>query len=274
MNDASTPQPTEEQTATARRRRRTLLAVGFVLVVAVVAVALPIISTLQPAYYERYPDLGERMDNWRNSTHGRMSCASCHIHPGASGMASFALRSIPAFYSQLIVGPSDTNLLGAPDHTACQTCHTSYRQVSADGDLLIPHRAHVEILEIDCVVCHEELVHGSNDLGFNRPTMRMCLDTCHDGEQAGEECTKCHTRKHVPEDHLAPDWLEVHADQVDTIECGSCHEWTPDYCEDCHSKRPESHAGNWKTLHAERAKTHAAGCLVCHGGESFCEECH
>ena len=43
-----------------------------------------------------------------------------------------------------------------------------------------------------------------------------------------------------------------------------------EWCE----KRPASHAGNWKTDHAPVAKQRGDGCLVCHGGEKFCKECH
>ncbi len=252
--------------------RRWLIAFGLVALV-VFLLAWPLVSVLQPAYYTRYPDLRERMDNWSVSTHGRMSCADCHIEPGVRGWVGFVTRSVPAFYSQLIQGPHEQNLFALPTTAACQRCHTSYRQVSADGDLLIPHRAHVEILEVECVVCHSELVHAESPEGFNRPSMRMCLDQCHDGEIAGNECVKCHTRKHVPEDHLRSDWLQVHAEAADTIECGECHAWTPDYCEECHSKRPASHTENWKTDHAARAAEHAAGCMVCHSEED-CGECH
>lgn len=241
---------------------------------AVLATVLPLAATVQPAYYERYPELRQRMQNWSTSTHGRMTCASCHVHSGARGLLVFAKHAIPAFYSQLVFGPHDANLLEAPDRAACQKCHTTFRQVSADGDLLIPHRAHVEILEIDCVVCHSELVHDGGTRGFNRPSMEMCLDACHDGDIAGDACIKCHTRKHVPDDHLRTDWLEIHTVMADTVDCGSCHEWTPDYCDECHRKRPATHVGNWRKDHAVRARTHSDGCLVCHGGEQFCKECH
>jgi hypothetical protein len=263
---------TDEPADPPKRSRRGIVATGLVLLVAFL-IAWPLVSVLQPGYYARYPELRVRMENWAMSTHGRMSCASCHIEPGALGFLGFARSSIPAFYSQLIQGPHEENLFEPPTTAACQQCHTNFRQVSADGDLLIPHRAHVEVLEVECVVCHSELVHAESPEGFNRPSMGMCLEQCHDGEIAGNECTKCHTRKHVPEDHLRSDWLAVHAEMVDTIECGECHAWTPDYCEECHSKRPASHTGNWKTEHAPRAADHAAGCMVCHSEED-CGECH
>jgi len=256
------------------RRRILAWGLGFLAVLVIVVLALPIISVLQPDYYRRYPALGQRMDNWEVSTHSRISCAECHVEPGVGGLLSFAARSIPAFYSQLVSGPDTTNLLVAPGREACQKCHTSYRSVAPGGDLLIPHRAHVEILELDCVVCHKDLVHSLNRRGFNRPEMETCLEQCHDGDQATDECVKCHTRKEAPETHAAEDWLAIHGAKAEEQDCGVCHDWTPDYCADCHEKRPASHVGNWKKDHAPHALKRGDGCLVCHGGQEFCDECH
>lgn len=258
--------------APAKRRRRPwlyLLALGVI-----VALLLPAFSTLQPAYYDRYPSLRGRMAAWRTSTHARVSCSECHIAPGVKGFVTFAARSVPAFYSQLITGPSSTNLLEIPSKTACQRCHTSYRQVSASGDLLIPHRAHVEVLKVNCAVCHQRLVHTSNNEGFNQPDMAMCLNTCHDGTRAANQCHKCHTRKQVPASHKAKEWLVIHPKMTETINCGQCHAWQPDYCKQCHLNRPSSHSGNWKNDHQFRAKSRGTqGCEFCHSN-TFCKKCH
>lgn len=259
--------------AAPKRRRRFPVKSAIALVV-IVLIGLPIFSTLQPGYYGRYPELRERMENWRVSTHAHIPCSGCHVDPGVGGFVSFAAKSIPAFYSQLIRGPHETNLLSVPDREACQKCHTSYRQVSANGDLFIPHKAHVEVLEINCAVCHKDLVHSANTKGYNSPEMIGCLEQCHDGTQATAECVKCHTRKEVPESHRAKDWLETHSTQVKTEDCGSCHAWSPDYCGECHAKRPASHSGNWKKAHAGPAQTHGdKRCPVCHD-EQFCQDCH
>lgn len=234
---------------------------------------LPLVSTLQPGYYRRFPALSPRMSRWETSTHSRISCAECHIDPGVRGFVSFAVRAVPAFYSQLVQGPRDTNLLRPPGASACQRCHTSYRKVSPAGDLLIPHRAHVEVLKMECVDCHKDLVHSLNERGFNRPTMKGCLK-CHDGTTASNACTDCHTRKQVPSTHRQKDWLAVHGTVAESELCGSCHAWTPDYCSDCHEKRPASHVGNWKKEHGPHAKKRGDGCLVCHGGQEFCDRCH
>lgn len=255
------------------KRRLRLLGFAAVALAIVVGGALPVVSMLQPDYYRRYPDLGLRMDHWATSTHSRISCAECHIEPGIKGALTFAARSIPAFYSQLANGPDTTNLLRAPSKAACQKCHTSYRSVAPSGDLLIPHRAHVEVLDMQCVSCHESLVHSLNQRGFNRPEMEQCLQ-CHDGDTASQACADCHTRKNIPETHLQPEWLQVHGQAAQSGDCGSCHDWTPGYCAECHEKRPASHTGNWKSGHAASARTRGEGCVVCHGGEEFCNQCH
>jgi hypothetical protein len=240
----------------------------------IVALGLPVFSMLQPGYYERYPQLRGRIAAWRTSTHARISCADCHVDPGALGYAKFAVKAIPAFYSQLIFGPNEQNVLGVPDRQACQKCHTDYRQVSPNGDLLIPHRAHVEVLNVNCAECHKDLVHSVNAGGFNRPEMEMCLKQCHNGVKATAQCSKCHTRKEVPASHMAKDWLQVHSTKTETGKCGECHAWAPNYCAECHKSRPASHVGNWKKLHGARAEERGTkGCVFCHG-EAFCKKCH
>ena len=244
-------------------------------VAAVVALVLPVFSTLQPGYYERYPSLRVRMANWRLSTHSKMSCEACHVDPGAAGYLAFAAKSIPSFYSQLMYGPKAANLLSAPSSAACEKCHTIYRQVSPNGDLLIPHRAHVEVLEISCATCHKSLVHSANSQGFNKPEMATCLRTCHNAKQATDQCTKCHTRKEVPENHKQADWLDTHAAKMDSADCGKCHAWSPDFCSECHAKRPASHAGNFKQTHQVRVAARGTkGCDFCHAERTFCKECH
>jgi len=255
-----------------RRKVITWLVVAFGVLV-LVALTVPVIFTLQPDYYRRYPALALRMDHWETSTHSRISCSECHIPPGVDGLLAFAARSIPAFYSQLSSGPDDTNLLQAPGRDACQSCHTTYRNVAPSGDLLIPHRAHVEVLGMECVTCHKDLVHSVNRHGFNKPEMGLCLEQCHDGDTASNECVDCHTRKQTPESHARDDWLRVHGDFAESEDCAVCHDWTPGYCARCHEQRPESHAGNWKSDHAPHALTRGDGCLVCHAQE-FCDECH
>lgn len=263
----------QRHVATPRRRRPLLWWTAGIGVVVAILLVLPVVSVLEPGYYRRYPALGQRMDHWATSTHSRISCAECHVGPGIGGPLSFSTKAIPAFYSQLLDAPDDTNLLKAPGRAACRKCHTSYRRIAASGDLLIPHKAHVQVLGIECVECHQNLVHSLNRRGFNRPEMETCL-TCHDGDRATDKCQKCHTRKHRPASHAGKDWLVIHGRVAKSQDCGGCHGWTPGYCAVCHARRPASHAGNWKKGHALVATAHRDGCLVCHRDKKFCDQCH
>lgn len=249
------------------------LAIIALLLVPIVFLVLPLFSTFQARYYERYPALRERMDNWRQSTHSPWNCAACHLEPGLRSGLAFAARSIPAFYEQLILGPSQSNLLHVPTREACQDCHTAYRTVSPSGDLLIPHRAHVEVLKINCATCHRDLVHSRNNKGYNSPEMEQCMESCHDGRKATDRCLKCHTQKQVPPNHRLGNWLATHGKRTGEINCGTCHGWAPRLCEACHKKRPSTHVGNWKKLHQFRARERGKGCLFCHK-QDFCEKCH
>jgi len=272
---ADTPTGTE---ASARQRwrfsKKWALIVGAVAVL--VLLVLPVVSTLQPGYYERYPSLRVRMSSWRVSTHAKVACADCHVDPGPVGFLAFAAKSVPAFYSQLISGPRPTNLLSIPSAAACEKCHSVYRQASPNGDLLIPHRAHVDVLGIKCAVCHKNLVHSPNTKGFNTPEMSTCLTLCHDGKQATNECVKCHTRKEVPETHKAAGWLDSHGAVPGTAVCGQCHGFQPDYCRTtCHEQLPPSHAGNFKQTHQARVAARGTkGCYFCHTSAKFCDQCH
>ena len=271
-NDDSSSADGEVIAGPVKPRRWMLPAGAVALVVVLVLLILPVYSTLQPEYYERYPALRGRMDNWRKSTHAKVGCAGCHMDPGPMGFLAFAAKSIPDFYSQLLQGPRSTNVLSVPDSVACQKCHTNYRQVSPNGDLLIPHRAHVAVLKIGCPVCHKNLVHSANTKGYNAPEMATCM-TCHDGRTAVNKSVKCHTRKEVPPSHLQKGWLAVHSQKTGTVDCSTCHGWSPDYCAECHGRRPQSHAGNWKKDHQVPARENRKRCLVCHD-EKSCKTCH
>lgn len=265
--------PARDRAPRWRRRRSILLAAAVLLVL---ATQVPPISVTQLGYYERYPSLSERMNNWRHSTHARMSCVACHVEPGTAGAMRFWAKAMPAFYSQVLSGVKDDNVLDVPSQQACRKCHTTYRRVSASGDLLVPHRAHVELVKIDCAVCHKDLVHSSNRDGFNQPEMSTCMNLCHDGTKATDMCQKCHTRKQVPVSHKRSDFLQVHNTLTEEINCGQCHGWSPDYCKQCHTKRPRSHTGVWKQGHQVRAnKRGIKGCVFCHeGGIEYCMKCH
>lgn len=252
-------------------RRRTLLFAAIAAVVLAVLVALPLVLATRPAYFARFPGMAEKYEPWSTSTHVEAGCEGCHVPPRALARMAYRVRLVGSFYSSVFSGSHDPRIFGRPTNEACLTCHSDLRAVSPRGDLQIPHRAHVDILEMDCVECHDYLVHELSPSGTHTPPMSGCL-RCHDGDRAKDTCTACHTEKAAPESHRAPDWPIVHAEKAADPECDSCHRWTEDWCADCHRRRPASHGDDWRAVHGDRVKVHR-GCEACHEAP-FCVRCH
>lgn len=250
--------------------RRIIAWAIFVLLLPIVGI--PLYITSQPEYYARYKATRPYYLTWQASTHGKMVCKDCHRKPGLANTAAFEIENLAQFYLYAIFPPNRADVLSKPTRQACFLCHTKYRTVSPSGDLLIPHRAHVEVIKLTCADCHKWLVHRENPKGMNTPTMNTCLK-CHDGNRASDACKSCHTEKSYPETHKASNWLQAHSERTKEIDCSSCHGWTPKYCQECHNKRPAGHVGNWKKLHASPAKINSKRCMVCHQ-QKKCMECH
>jgi hypothetical protein len=233
---------------------------------------IPMYQARQSKYYRSFKGTKEYYATWKVSTHEKMSCIDCHVEPGTENRIVFIVKAVAEHYVGRFFS-DEKNLFHKPSRQACQECHTTYRVVSASGDLLVPHRAHIEVLKMSCADCHNALVHTQNTKGVNTPAMDKCLK-CHDGKKASDKCKSCHTEKAYPKSHQAKNWIEVHSEKEKEINCAKCHAWTPDFCKECHTKKPQSHkAGNWKKLHAGPAKNNSKRCMICHEKKK-CLECH
>jgi hypothetical protein len=251
-------------------KRRGLI-VGLVVAVVLLLVLVPAFVTSRPGYFGRFDDLKSKYEPWKTSTHVAARCQDCHVAPGLGSQAAYAVQSIGGFYAALLAPSRTPEHFASPTNASCLACHEDLRSISPEGDLLIPHRAHVNILKMDCVECHDYLVHEISPEGAHRPTMAGCL-TCHDGDTAKNTCSACHTSKATPESHKVDDWLIVHDDAAAREDCDSCHAWTEDWCVDCHSKRPASHTDDWRAVHGEQVAKRRT-CEACHDA-AFCEKCH
>ncbi|MGB4593554.1 MAG: cytochrome c3 family protein [Coriobacteriia bacterium] len=252
------------------RRHRLLIAGAIVLAVAVLLI-LPAYLTTRAGFFSRYPALTEKYGPWSESTHTEAGCEGCHVAPGLSSRATYRVRMVGEFYLSLVSPSHVPPVFSPPTNEACLVCHSDLRSVSPAGDLQIPHRAHVSVLKMRCVECHEFLVHETNPSGTHTPTMEGCL-RCHDGDTAKNNCTACHTEKAAPESHGTSDWLIAHGAHSADPECAACHGWKPDWCVDCHSVPPQSHGTDWRAVHGSRIKEHR-GCEACHEA-AFCVQCH
>lgn len=260
-----TPKPPES------RRRRALLRAGIVVLAVLVLVVLPGYIASRPGFFRRYPDLQQQYGPWSKSSHVEAGCEECHTPPRPLARAMYRVRMTGEFYVSLVSRSRVPGVFATPTNDACLVCHSDLRSVSPEGDLQIPHRAHVSVLRMKCVECHDTLVHRANSDGKHTPTMKGCL-RCHDGDTAKDACTACHTQKAAPASHSAKDWLVLHGARSKDPECVTCHKWRDDWCVDCHKQRPRSHAGDWRAVHGERIRTHRS-CEACHEA-AFCVDCH
>lgn len=254
-------------------RRRRLIVAGVAVLAFMLLVVLPGYLALQPAFFGRYPALATKHEPWSTSTHAEVGCQACHVRPTTIAQGVYRARMVGEFYLSFASRSREPNLFGKPTNDACLSCHFDLRTVSPSGDLRIPHRAHVSILKMQCVECHNYLVHEKNPAGKHTPRMDDCL-RCHNGDTAENACTACHTEKAAPKTHRTKDWLVLHPrDAAEPgAECTDCHKFTDKWCVDCHTRRPQSHAKDWRAIHGLRIAKHR-NCEACHAAP-FCVRCH
>jgi len=182
-----------------RLQRRTVLIIVAAVLVVALFVALPAFISSRPAFFDRYPQLEVAYSTWSESTHAEVACEQCHVPPNALARTGYRLLMVGQVYL-VPFGPAAPDVFRTPTNEACLACHNDLRTVSPEGDLQIPHRAHVTVLEMDCVECHNYLVHDESPSGGHVPEMEGCLE-CHDGDRAKDNCTACHTEKAAPATH-------------------------------------------------------------------------
>jgi len=265
------PQASESSSRPRRGvQRRTLLIMLAAIVVVALVVALPAFISSRPSYFDRYPELDTAYGTWSESTHAEVDCEECHVPPNELARVGYRLLMVGQVYTS-VFRPAPPDVFRTPTNEACLACHNDLRTVSPEGDLQIPHRAHVTILEMECVECHNFLVHEESPSGGHTPEMEDCLE-CHDGDRARDNCTACHTEKAAPATHADKNWLVVHPDDADNPECAECHDWSGNWCVQCHESRPASHGNDWRATHGANVDAHR-NCEACHVGD-FCITCH
>jgi hypothetical protein len=253
------------------RTLRTLMWLGIAIVAIAALVVAPILYATRPAFLGRYSNTSAPYMAWATSKHKDVTCESCHVPPTVAARSAFAVTMLGEYYRSLVSSPGRLAVLKPPTNASCTPCHVDLVSVSPSGDLIIPHRAHVDVLKMQCVKCHNYVVHEKNAKGTHTPPMIACL-ACHDGKQAKSACVTCHTAKAAPDSHKATDWVVVHPQQQAGGDCAKCHAWTKNWCADCHLRRPTSHSADWRKGHAAAVKDHR-NCETCHLA-SVCIRCH
>jgi len=245
-----------------------LAAAGVALFVTILA---PVYIASQPAYFKRYPVTEKYWSSWSKSTHAEIACSRCHVPPDILSQARHRLRMLEEFYLSALMPGRSPDILEPPPNDACRKCHATNRTASPSGDLRIPHKAHVIVLKMKCITCHNWVVHFRNPEGTHAPRMATCLK-CHNGKRAKNGCSDCHKKKTFPVGHRAANWLVIHPKQQAKVNCKGCHGWVRNWCRECHTKRPASHVTRWRSLHGDKVAVRR-NCEACHVS-SFCIKCH
>jgi c(7)-type cytochrome triheme protein len=215
-----------------------------------------------------------------------------HMQPGASGRQCEACHGPfgdgPRGRGAVSIGHADCGgchgRQAAPRMTQCQSCHQAggARPAARPPDPYsvggaFSHERHASERRVGpagraCLTCHDNIAVAADDRELPMPTMRGCLDRCHDGVKAfsavGSSCTRCHkgSGKDAPAAGQARFSHEQHrARGVDLARCAGCH----------------APGADFQVAPPTRGKDHrpcaAAGCHVdefLSRGRPLCSVCH
>ncbi len=272
----------------------------------IVAVAGAIRVTMYPSFCGKCHVMAPEYVTWEASSHVRVACTDCHIQPG---LGNLIIHKISALKELLMYA---TNTYEVPikmssklPDEVCTQCHSTFREYTPSGDLIIPHERHAA-KQVRCVECHSGVAHGNivrrevtKDGNFaawtaeigksqmikdnTEPKMNICMD-CHNRRKVTNACEACHTSITMPPDHKVKDFGITH---------GKLAAKDTDYCNKCHSYALEENTikgvepvakyarGNvfCSTCHMKRPERHGDDWKVVHkryakGNEKGCLVCH
>ncbi len=206
--------------------------------------------TSNPKFCSTCHEMEPEYVTWAASAHNMVSCTTCHVKPGAINQAKHkiaALEEVYKHFSKTYVTPIE---LSEPiDNSICLECHTNFRRVTPQGDIIFPHQKHVAE-KLTCVECHSGVVHGNIERnGFTTATdytkwtagvgkaymkpkfantgMEKCIE-CHETKEVPVTCNTCHTRLVRPPSHLKTTWISRHGVEArdNFWDCDRCHSKT------------------------------------------------
>lgn len=287
-------------------RRRAMFiaaAVGLAFFALVSAGALKVTS--QPSFCSSCHEMQGEYVTWSVSSHSQVACVTCHIEPGAINLVKHKITAIGQLYLHVTNKvPAHIEMKDKIPNSVCQQCHTERRQVTASGDLQVPHEKHLDEVRATpyCVDCHAGVVHagvagkegshvsherlralGNVAAKDFRPAMAACIK-CHQERQVTVACQNCHRQIQTPATHRAANWKEGHGASAlrTSDECLFCHDIAEAkqpfpgdrpvvagvranaFCTNCHLNKPRLHDAAWLLGHKRGAGADLVACLVCH----------
>ncbi len=252
----------------------TLVVVAFVVVVAVVVV-IPVWATDTPAYCSSCKATRAAGQSWERSPHSMVSCTECHVPPGAANAVKWRTREWLNIWADYLNVPQVANRGARPTSANCLQCHDTDNIPSQNDVVRMPHEAHVDLRDLTCADCHNQVAHPKPGNTGTEVSMSVC-SMCHEQTAQSDQCDFCHLEPQAKDVH-PKEYIETHGKQAlaDPESCLRCHHSKAAFCDPCHAKpTPDHFSGTWRYTHGTTAEEDPLGCTGCHDPDTFCEQCH
>jgi nitrate/TMAO reductase-like tetraheme cytochrome c subunit len=251
-----------------------LVVVCFIAVVAVIVV-IPVWATDTPTYCASCKATKPAGASWERSTHSSVSCVSCHVPPGVVNNVKWRTREWLNVWADYLNVPEVPSRGQRPTNENCLQCHSLENIPSQNDKVRMPHEVHVDLRNLTCADCHNQVAHPKPGSSGTSVSMAVC-SMCHNQDGAPADCSFCHITP-PPTDVHPKDYLDTHGKQAlaDPESCLRCHHSKAEFCDPCHAKpTPDHFSGTWRYTHGKTATKDPLGCSGCHDKDTFCEQCH
>ncbi len=251
-----------------------LVVTGFIAVLAVVVV-IPVWATDTPTYCASCKATEPAGESWERSLHAKVSCVECHVPPGVVSSVKWRTREWLNIWADYLNVPRVANRGSRPGNDNCLACHSLNGIPTEFDDIRMPHEAHIDLRDLTCADCHNQVAHPDEDSVGTEISMSVC-SMCHEETGDAGACDYCHVTP-PPKDVHPKDYLETHGEQAlaDPESCLRCHHSEEQFCDPCHARpTPDHFSGTWRYTHGPTAEKDPLGCTGCHSEEEFCAQCH
>lgn len=251
-----------------------LVVLGFIAVV-VVIVVIPVWATDTPTYCMSCKATKPAGLAWEHSTHAKVSCVKCHVPPGFASAVKWRSREWLNIWADYLNVPRVPSKGSRPGNANCLKCHSLNGIPAQSGGIRMPHEVHVNLRDLTCADCHDQVAHpkpGSSGTGVS---MAVC-SMCHNKNGAPAACGFCHVTPPSKDVH-PKGYLQTHGRQAlaDEASCMRCHHSKVEFCDPCHERPTSDHfSGTWRYAHGATAKKNPLSCTGCHSADTFCDQCH
>jgi len=251
-----------------------VVVVGFVVLVAVI-VAIPVWATSTPQYCSSCKATRPAGESWERSIHSKVNCVDCHVPPGFVSSIRWRTSEWLNIWADYLNVPQVATRGESPGNENCLKCHSLNGIPSQSETVRMPHDVHVDLRNLTCADCHDQVAHPDEGSVGTEISMSVC-SMCHNQDGAEDDCEFCHVTP-PPKNTHPKDYLETHGAQAlaDPDSCLRCHHSEAAFCDPCHANpTPDHFSGDWRYTHGRTASKDPAGCTGCHSEDDFCVQCH